>query len=111
MTAIDFHPSDDRRFISGSIDGKVGRRNWFVQGGMPLPPPFPRRFMPSLPAPTLQLRLWSIPDQKVVSWQDAHEMVTAAAYAPSGLRVVVGTMKGKCRYATGVHDRRGELGG
>ncbi|RMZ54272.1 hypothetical protein APUTEX25_000623 [Auxenochlorella protothecoides] len=66
VTAIDFHPSDDRTFISGSIDGK--------------------------------LRLWSIPDQKVVSWQDVHEMVTAASYSPSGLRVVVGTMKGKCRF-------------
>uniref|UniRef100_A0A1D1ZS76 Uncharacterized protein n=1 Tax=Auxenochlorella protothecoides TaxID=3075 RepID=A0A1D1ZS76_AUXPR len=66
VTAIDFHPSDDRTFISGSIDGK--------------------------------LRLWSIPDQKVVSWQDVHEMVTAASYSPSGLQVVVGTMKGKCRF-------------
>lgn len=49
----------------------------------------------------MQLRLWSIPDQKVVSWQDVHEMVTAASYSPSGLQVVVGTMKGKCRWAPG----------
>lgn len=96
MTAIDFHPSDDRRFISGSIDGKVGQGSLCMRGGATpdAQPPTPRH---SHSAPAPQLRLWSIPDQKVVSWQDAHEMVTAAAYAPSGLRVVVGTMKGKCR--------------
>lgn len=34
----------------------------------------------------------------MLSWQDVHEMVTAASYGPSGTRVVVGTMKGKCRF-------------
>ena len=24
MTALDFHPNDDKHFLSGSIDGKVG---------------------------------------------------------------------------------------
>ncbi|KDD73532.1 hypothetical protein H632_c2081p0, partial [Helicosporidium sp. ATCC 50920] len=66
VTAIDFHPSDDRLFVSGSIDGK--------------------------------LRAWNIPDQRVASWHDVHDMVTAAAYSPDGRRVVAGTMRGRCRF-------------
>lgn len=65
VTAVCFHPRDDRLFVSGSIDGK--------------------------------LRLWNIPDQRVTSWHDVHDMVTAAGIAPDGRRVAVGTMKGKCR--------------
>jgi hypothetical protein len=26
------------------------------------------------------VRLWNIPEQRVVSWQDVHEMVTAVTY-------------------------------
>lgn len=66
MTAIDFHPSDDKLFISGSIDGKI--------------------------------RMWNVPDQRVMSWQDVHEMVTAVGYSRSAQRAVVGTMRGKCRF-------------
>lgn len=31
-----------------------------------------------------KVRLWNIPEQRVVSWQDVHEMVTAVAYSPGG---------------------------
>lgn len=30
------------------------------------------------------MRIWSIPDRKVVDWNDLHEMVTAACYTPDG---------------------------
>ncbi|EIE19158.1 WD40 repeat-like protein [Coccomyxa subellipsoidea C-169] len=66
VTSLDFHPVDDKYFISGSIDGKV--------------------------------RVWNIPEQRVVDWADVHEMVTATAFAPDGRRAVVGTMKGRCRF-------------
>ena len=47
-----------------------------------------------------QLRVWNIPQQRVVDWADVHEMVTATAFAPDGRRAVVGTMKGRCRFYT-----------
>jgi len=31
-----------------------------------------------------KVRIWSIPDRKVVDWTDLHEMVTAACYTPDG---------------------------
>ncbi len=31
------------------------------------------------PPSRLQVRLWNIPEQRVVSWQDVHEMVTAVS--------------------------------
>ncbi|KAL0043328.1 hypothetical protein WJX79_001633 [Trebouxia sp. C0005] len=66
VTALDFHPADDKFFLSGSIDGKV--------------------------------RMWNIPDQRVVDWADVHEMVTAVNFSPDGAKAIVGTMKGKCRF-------------
>ena len=48
--------------------------------------------------PSAQVRVWSIPEQRVVDWADVHEMVTAAAFAPDGRRACVGTMKGRCRF-------------
>ena len=44
------------------------------------------------------MRVWNIPEQRVVDWADVHEMVTATAFAPDGRRAVVGTMKGRCRF-------------
>lgn len=32
-----------------------------------------------------KVRLWNIPEQRVVSWQDVHEMVTAVAYCLGAL--------------------------
>lgn len=46
----------------------------------------------------MQVRVWNIPEQRVVDWADVHEMVTATAFAPDGRRAVVGTMKGRCRF-------------
>ncbi|KAK9818208.1 hypothetical protein WJX72_008854 [[Myrmecia] bisecta] len=66
VTALDFHPVDDKYFLSGSIDGKV--------------------------------RVWNIPEQRVTDWADVHEMVTATNFSADGKRVIVGTMKGKCRF-------------
>ena len=46
------------------------------------------------------MRIWNIPEQngRVVDYADVHEMVTAATFAADGTRVIVGTMKGKCRF-------------
>jgi WD40 repeat protein len=52
VTSIEFSPTEDRYFLSGSLDAKV--------------------------------RLWSIPDHKVVDWSDTREMVTAARYSQDG---------------------------
>jgi hypothetical protein len=30
VTAIDFHPADDKHFLSGSIDGKVRGGFWVI---------------------------------------------------------------------------------
>ncbi len=46
----------------------------------------------------MQVRVWNIPEQRVVDWADVHEMVTATAFSPDGRRAVVGTMKGRCRF-------------
>lgn len=45
-----------------------------------------------------KVRLWNVPEQRVVSWQDVHDMVTAVGYSRDGKRAVVGTMRGKCRF-------------
>ena len=45
-----------------------------------------------------QVRMWSIPAQRVVDWADVHEMVTAVNFSPDGAKAIVGTMKGKCRF-------------
>ncbi|KAK1289068.1 hypothetical protein QJS10_CPB18g01466 [Acorus calamus] len=48
-----------------------------------------------------KVRIWSIPDRKVVDWNDLHEMVTAACYTPDGQGALVGSHKGTCRlYST-----------
>ncbi|MBA0668426.1 hypothetical protein Goklo_001345 [Gossypium klotzschianum] len=52
-----------------------------------------------------KVRIWSIPDRKVVDWNDLHEMVTAACYTPDGQLMklfnvlkgaLVGSYKGSC---------------
>ncbi|GMI85317.1 hypothetical protein like AT3G15470 [Hibiscus trionum] len=44
-----------------------------------------------------KVRIWSIPDCKVVDWNDLREMVTAACYTPDGQGALVGSYKGSCR--------------
>lgn len=36
-----------------------------------------------------KVRLWNIPDRKVVDWTDLHEMVTATCFTPDGQVVLV----------------------
>ena len=43
----------------------------------------------------LQVRLWSVPERRVLDSADVHEMATAAAWHPDGDRLLVGTLKGK----------------
>ncbi|XP_064100481.1 WD repeat-containing protein 44-like isoform X1 [Macrobrachium nipponense] len=67
VTAIAFHPKDDRYFISGALDGK--------------------------------LRLWSIPDKRVVLWNEVEgqaNLITAANFCQNGKFTVVGTYDGRC---------------
>ena len=45
-----------------------------------------------------QVRLWNIPEQRVVDDVVVHDMVSAAAFTADGGRAVVGTLKGKCRF-------------
>ena len=42
----------------------------------------------------MQVRVWNIPEQRVVDWADVHEMVTATAFSPDGRRAVVGDHEG-----------------
>ena len=44
------------------------------------------------------MRLWSVPERRVLDAADVHEMATAAGWAPGGSRVAVGTLKGKVRF-------------
>ncbi|KAF5953768.1 hypothetical protein HYC85_006624 [Camellia sinensis] len=69
ITCIQFNPTDDDYFISGSLDAKV--------------------------------RIWSIPDRKLVDYTDLHEMVTSACYTPDGQGAMVGSNTGSCHlYST-----------
>ena len=45
-----------------------------------------------------KVRMWNIPEQRVVDYADVHEMVTATAFSVDGKKAIVGTMKGKCRF-------------
>lgn len=40
-----------------------------------------------------KVRIWSIPDRKVVDWTDLHEMVTAASYTPDGMVASITCLK------------------
>ena len=45
-----------------------------------------------------KIRLWNIPDLRVVDWVDIGEMVTSCAFSADGERSVVGTHKGSCHF-------------
>ncbi len=45
-----------------------------------------------------KMRLWNIPDHKVVDWVDIGEMVTAACFQSDGKCVVAGSYRGKCHF-------------
>lgn len=45
------------------------------------------------------MRIWSVPERRVLDVADVHEMVTSAAWVPpGGARAAVATLKGKVRY-------------
>ena len=52
MTCIQFNPTDENYFITGSVDGKV--------------------------------RIWGVPERRVVDWADVRDSVTAICYHPDG---------------------------
>jgi len=45
-----------------------------------------------------KVRLWNVPEARVSSWQDIHDMVTAVTFSRDGNKAVVGSMRGKCRF-------------
>ncbi|XP_059305597.1 uncharacterized protein LOC132057152 isoform X1 [Lycium ferocissimum] len=47
-----------------------------------------------------KVRIWNIPDRKVVDWSDLHEMVTATCFTPDGQGALIGSHKGSCRMYT-----------
>ncbi len=53
-----------------------------------------------LPLHLAQVRVWEISESRVVAVASLHgqDMVTAAAFSPDGSRVLVGTMRGKCKF-------------
>lgn len=89
VTAIAFHPRDDRYFLSGSLDGKL--RLWNI--------------------PDKKVALWN-------EISDGSTLITAANFCQNGKKAVVGTYDGRClffdtehlKYHTQIHvrSRRGK---
>jgi len=83
VTAIAFHPKDDRYFLSGSLDGKL--RLWNI--------------------PDKKVALWN-------EVEGQRKLITAANFCDSGKLCVVGTYDGRCvfytdqlKYHTVIHVR------
>lgn len=84
VTAIAFHPRDDRYFLSGSLDGKL--RLWNI--------------------PDKKVALWNELDGQT-------KLITAASFCQNGKFAVVGTYDGRCifytteqlKYYTQIHVR------
>lgn len=84
VTAIAFHPKDDRFFLSGSLDGKL--RMWNI--------------------PDKKVAMWNELDGQA-------KLITAANFCQSGRFAVVGTFDGRCvfystdqlKYHTQIHVR------
>ncbi|KAL5284527.1 WDR44 family protein [Megaselia abdita] len=85
VTAIAFHPRDDRYFLSGSLDGKL--RLWNI--------------------PDKKVALWNEVDGQT------NKLITAANFCQNGKFAVVGTYDGRCifyttdqlKYHTQIHVR------
>ncbi|KAK3144175.1 hypothetical protein QOZ80_4AG0309700 [Eleusine coracana subsp. coracana] len=43
-----------------------------------------------------KVRIWNVQNREIVDWNDLHEMITAACYAPDGQSVLIGSHKGSC---------------
>ncbi|XP_008567629.1 PREDICTED: WD repeat-containing protein 44 [Galeopterus variegatus] len=84
VTAITFHPRDDRYFLSGSLDGKL--RLWNI--------------------PDKKVALWNEVDGQT-------KLITAANFCQNGKYAVIGTYDGRCifydtehlKYHTQIHVR------
>ncbi|KAL0588552.1 WD repeat-containing protein 44 [Plecturocebus cupreus] len=84
VTAIAFHPRDDRYFLSGSLDGKL--RLWNI--------------------PDKKVALWNEVDGQT-------KLITAANFCQNGKYAVIGTYDGRCifydtehlKYHTQIHVR------
>ncbi|XP_057378904.2 WD repeat-containing protein 44-like [Daphnia carinata] len=74
VTAIAFHPRDDRYFLSGSLDGKL--RLWNI--------------------PDKKVALWNELDGQ-------HKLITAANFCQNGKFAVVGSYDGRCVFYTTEH--------
>ncbi|PSS26657.1 WD40-repeat-containing domain protein [Actinidia chinensis var. chinensis] len=66
VTCIQFNPTDENYFITGSVDGKV--------------------------------RIWGVPERRVVDWADVRDSVTAICYHPDGNGFIVGSIMGTCSF-------------
>eukprot|EP00850_Spirogloea_muscicola_P004768 SM000021S06401 [mRNA] locus=s21:40363:45979:+ [translate_table: standard] len=54
-----------------------------------------------------KLRIWSVPQSRVIEWADAREMITAGTYTHDGQRAVIGSYRGTGRfYRTEGHKLR-----
>ena len=62
VTAVAWHPVEDRYFVSGSFDKK--------------------------------LRIWNIPEHRVVEWAQTSNIITAATFNPNGNMTVAGLYNG-----------------
>ncbi|XP_016476710.1 uncharacterized protein LOC107798251 [Nicotiana tabacum] len=45
-----------------------------------------------------KVRIWGVPEKRVVEWADVHDLVTAVAYQPNGKGFIVGCISGTCRF-------------
>ncbi|XP_017786789.1 PREDICTED: WD repeat-containing protein 44 [Nicrophorus vespilloides] len=88
VTAIVFHPRDDRYFLSGSLDGKI--RLWNI--------------------PDKKVAVWNEID---VTTKLQNKLITAANFCQNGKFAVIGTYDGRCifytteqlKYHTQIHVR------
>ena len=45
-----------------------------------------------------KLRIWNIPESRVINWAQAPEMITAASFSPDGSLCVAGLYNGECYF-------------
>jgi WD40 repeat protein len=64
LLLFQFHPIEDRYFVSGSFDKK--------------------------------LRIWNIPEHRVVEWAQTSAIITSATFSPNGNLCLAGLYNGQC---------------
>jgi hypothetical protein len=111
VTAVQFHPGDAQRFVSGAracgaatrrLPPGVGVQHRHATPRSPHPHPrSPTACMPHPSSGSLdgKIRVWSIMDGSVLAAVALHQdMVTSVAFSLSGARVMAGTMRGRVRF-------------